>query len=48
MARNRKKKKVPVWYILLTLLLAVAAAWLTVNFLGWGAVLQMMEPMAPR
>ena len=38
MARYRKKKKVPVWYILLTLLLAVAAAWLTVNFLGWGAL----------
>lgn len=31
-----KRKKVSVWYILLTMLLAVAAGWLTVNFLGWG------------
>ena len=32
---RRRKRRSP-WLILLTFLLAVPAAWLTVNFLAWG------------
>ena len=31
-----KRRTVSLWYIILTILLLIPAAWLTVNFLSWG------------
>lgn len=38
MGKYARRKRVSVWYILLTILLAIPAGWLTVNFLAWGAL----------
>ena len=35
---RKKRRKMNLWYILLTLPVAAAAIWLTVNFLCWGAL----------
>lgn len=35
MGKHRRRKKTPVWYILLTVLMFIPAAWLTVNILSW-------------
>lgn len=36
MGKYIRKRQVSPWYILLTVLLAVPAGWITANFLGWG------------
>ena len=38
MGKYARRKRVSPWYILLTILLAIPAGWLTVNFLGWGVL----------
>ena len=35
MGKYKRRKKTPVWYILLTVLMFIPAAWLTVNILSW-------------
>ena len=38
MGKYNRRKRVSPWYILLTILLAIPAGWLTANFLGWGVL----------
>ena len=38
MGKYARRKRVSPWYVLLTILLAIPAGWLTVNFLGWGVL----------
>lgn len=38
MGKYHRRQKISIWHILLTILLAVPAAWLTVNIVSWGLV----------